>query len=242
MNLLITGASGFIGRSLAEYFYPKQMELFTPTHAELELTDAQKVEKYIHKIRPNVIIHCAGKDTIKCMKNNIVSFFNITSAFNGKIICFGSGGEKYNTEYGLSKRVINHYATQSDNIYCLRLYAVYGKYERQSRFPAFCLRAKKKNETVNIPVDRWMDYLYINDLCKIVKWFIGNTPKYNSYDVCTNKAVRLSDVAQAIGVKYTVHENSWSVYGGDNKRLLKEMPFTFTPLISGVKEYASQIS
>lgn len=33
------------------------------------------------------------------------------------------------------------------------------------------------------------DYLYIDDLCKIVEWFVTNTPKYNYYNVCTGKVL-----------------------------------------------------
>ena len=63
LNVLITGARGFIGKNLAEYLnnmHRNKYSLFCPQHDELELLDAKKVAKYITCNNIHIIIHCAN--------------------------------------------------------------------------------------------------------------------------------------------------------------------------------------
>ena len=60
MKILITGASGMVGRNLVAA-NKSQHSLLTPTSRELNLKDYQNTEKYLQKNLPDFIIHCAGK-------------------------------------------------------------------------------------------------------------------------------------------------------------------------------------
>jgi len=61
MKILITGASGMVGRNLVEQPFISSNQLLTPRSNELNLCDEQAVDQYIAQHRPDCIIHAAGK-------------------------------------------------------------------------------------------------------------------------------------------------------------------------------------
>lgn len=74
MRILITGASGLVGRNLSEGL--SQYDLLTPSHSELDLLDYASVLDYIKKNNPELIIHCAGKvGGIQANIDNPVAFY-----------------------------------------------------------------------------------------------------------------------------------------------------------------------
>lgn len=58
-NLLITGASGFVGSRITEALQG-QYNLITPSHSELDITSAEKVEDFISLTKPDIILHLAA--------------------------------------------------------------------------------------------------------------------------------------------------------------------------------------
>ena len=88
------------------------------------------------------------------------------------------------------------------------------------------------------------DYLYIDDLCKIMEWFIWNKPKHKHYNVCTGYAVDLYSIADVINKvtglhrKIKVFDEGWKKeYSGDNCRLKKEISdLEFTPMECAVEK------
>lgn len=68
-KILITGASGFLGRRAAEY-YQKNYSVITPSHAEMDITDEKSIRKFFESARPDIVIHCAAiSDTGACEKD-----------------------------------------------------------------------------------------------------------------------------------------------------------------------------
>lgn len=59
-KILITGASGMVGRNLQEYC-PEKINLLVPSSKELNLLDYKEVESYLLRNKPEAIIHAAGK-------------------------------------------------------------------------------------------------------------------------------------------------------------------------------------
>lgn len=56
----VTGASGFIGKHLAEYLRECEYEVHVTSRAECDLSSAEDVRKAYAKIRPQVLVHLAA--------------------------------------------------------------------------------------------------------------------------------------------------------------------------------------
>jgi GDP-L-fucose synthase len=61
MKILLTGASGMVGKNVIEHPGLKTFPLAAPSHKELDLLDYISVEHYIRKHEIDFIIHAAGK-------------------------------------------------------------------------------------------------------------------------------------------------------------------------------------
>ena len=74
-RIMITGASGMVGRNLCEHPEAQRYELLTPTSAELNLLEFISVSDYLKSNKPDVIFHCAGLvGGIQANINSPVSF------------------------------------------------------------------------------------------------------------------------------------------------------------------------
>lgn len=60
MKILLTGSSGMVGRNILEHEKSPSYEFLTPTSKELDLTDRIKIDSFLSKHCPDLIIHCAG--------------------------------------------------------------------------------------------------------------------------------------------------------------------------------------
>ncbi len=222
IKLLITGASGFIGRNLVEHLHPNYA-VTTPTRSELNLLDDVAVRQFLELHQFDVVIHCATVrsnrmigQAASLLRDNCRLFFNLTrnSAKFGKMICFGSGAE-YDSrhylprmkeeyfdnhvpvdDYGFSKYLCAKSVAFFPNVYELRLFAVFGPYEDWAvRFISnACCRA-----LWDLPVvmrqNAFFDYLDVHDLGFVVRWFIEHRPKWHHYNVCSGCPLDLRALA-----------------------------------------------
>ncbi len=272
MKILITGGNGFIARNISEQLKEKYSVLLANRH-ELDLLDSSEVFDYIRKNQPNIIIHTATydaapknttKDPGKVLENNLKMFFNIARCkdYFNKMVYFGSGAEysrkhwkpkmredyfdKHVPEdqYGFSKYVMTKNALSINNIYNLRLFGVFGKHDDwRTRFiPNACSQAAL-NLPIKINQNVFYDYLYVNDLVKIVEWFINNKPKKKVYNICSGKVYDHKSLAEKI-IKASGRDLEIKIetkvlgreYSGDNSLLLNELKnFSFTPIDEAIK-------
>lgn len=61
MRILLTGASGFVGKNLAETLSLRFGDLLTPSSADLDLLNKDAVHDYLATNRPDMVIHAAGR-------------------------------------------------------------------------------------------------------------------------------------------------------------------------------------
>lgn len=264
MKILLTGANGFIGRNLDAKLRDKYL-IENPGRMELNLLDTVSVESYLKKHQFDIVIHAANTNNTRnttttpydSLDGNLRMFFNLERCkeYYGRMYYFGSGAE-YDAEhyvpnmkeeyfgtfipkdsYGFSKYVMSKICDQSNNIYDLRLFGVYGKYEEwERRFISNAICRALKGKEITIQKNVYFDYLWVDDLCDIMKWFIENEPVHKHYNVCRGTKIDLYSLACVVreilnlDCDIIIGEPGWKPeYTGDNTRLLNEIgniPFT----------------
>lgn len=59
--VLLTGGSGMVGRNILEHPSTQEWIIFSPGSSNLDLTDYRATVDYVDTLRPDIIIHAAGK-------------------------------------------------------------------------------------------------------------------------------------------------------------------------------------
>lgn len=271
-KILVTGANGFIGKNLAKYL-GGMYEILPVSRETADLLDQEQVEQLFQKETIDAVIHSATQSTLgkgkeselTLLKNNLKMFFNLERCQSsyGKLIILGSGAEYDkrhslcfveenafgnsvpDDDYGFSKYIMSKIIMNSDKVYNLRLFGIFGPYENYNyRFISNMICKALLGSDIKIHQNVMFDYLYIKDFCKILPWFIENTPCHNCYNVCTGEQHDIVSIAKEI-VEQTgspsricVEKPGWNkTYSGNNKRLIREMgEVFFTPLDTAIRE------
>lgn len=270
-KILFTGGSGFLGRNLVPLLRNKY-QVYAPTRAELNLKDDEQLIEYIKSHKFDVIIHAAipniafnESDRNESLLENSLHTFAVLEKmqpYYGKMIYFGSGAEFDKSrhismvteedfgmyipknEYGLAKYMMNLITEKSDKIYNLRIFGCYGPTDASFKFMTSVIRNCIENQSINLHQDCYFDFMYVADIYGILEYFIENTPKYHSYNMCTGVSLRLSDICKIIqkemGTELDVtfeREGLNNEYSGNNRRILDEMGgFSFTSIYEGIKQ------
>ena len=274
-KVLILGGNGFAGKNLREYLqqFPSEYELYTPNSTELNLLDENKVENYLVEGKFDVVINAAIGNPRRDSYNNSIReldcdlrmFYNLErcSEYYGKMLYFGSGAEfdkRYPickvkesdigksvpvTDYGFAKYIIGKNIDKSKNIYNLRIFGLYGKYENYgTTFISGACCKVLKGLPISIRQNVYFDYLFIDDFCKIVKYFVDNTPKYHTYNLCSGKSVDLITLANTVKEVsnvdvpvYVCKDGLGNEYTAANNLLLDEIGnFNFITTWNGIKK------
>ena len=268
-TLLITGASGFIGRNIAEQL-ACHYEIIAPGRAELDLCDEESVRKFFKSRCFDVVLHAATVRSNRItgeppnlLADNLCMFFNLTRHRDcfGRLFHFGSGAEFDRRHYlprmneypfgdhtpadgyGLSKYVCAKYGEALTGVTNLRLFGVFGKYEDwRVRFISNACCRVIHGLPIVLRRDVVFDYLYVDDLAAIVRWFIDHDAPAFTYNVCTGVPVPLSTVARIVAEvsgrnpEIIVKEPGMGTeYSGNNARMLAAVGgFRFTEVRESV--------
>lgn len=235
------------------------------------MLDQEAVQSYLKQHYFDVVIHSANRnDTRKkitpydSLDGNLRMFFHLERCHDlyGKLLYFGSGAE-YGRDfyvpgmaedyfdvhvpvdaYGFSKYVMAKVCENSNNIYELCLFGVYGKYEEwERRFISNAICRALKGRDITIRQNVFFDYLWVGDLVQIVRWFIEKETRYKRYNVCRSQKVDLYSLAVmvqetlCVDCDIVVAKGGWKPeYTGDNSCLLKEIgEFEFTAFEESIR-------
>jgi GDP-L-fucose synthase len=207
--MFITGANGFVGKSLLEAFPNAK-----PVPREL-LYDPEKLTEFLRGAK--VVFHCANAGGIAKNENhmqkmqifasNIEMFENLLNAVaqNTKLFVFGSGAiynkqrdlidvtekeigkVKPTDDYGRSKLM------QYKNAQCLERYIIiphifglYGIHEDHSfKFITSSIQKNLQGKPIDINQDCVFHFLHIDDFCQICRLYVENDysdpSRFNSF-------------------------------------------------------------
>ena len=266
-KVLITGGDGFLAKSFAEKLVG-DYEIISCNRTSLDLNDSVAVAKYLLEQQFDVVIHTATYDAApkdspndrnKVLENNLAMFFNLARCQDdfGKMLYFGSGAEFsrdnwqpemsesfFDTfvptdQYGFSKYVMTQYALTTNKIFNLRLFGVFGEYDdwRYRFISNICCHAIS-GMPVSVHNNARADFLFMDDLVRIVQWFITNKPKHQVYNVCSGTSFEYTEIANIVN---EIANNNLDVvvnnkeiqkeYSGNNSLLVQELgEFKFTPI------------
>ncbi|MDF2944236.1 MAG: WcaG [Herbinix sp.] len=226
-KLLILGSTGFIGKNMYDYFKDKYL-VYAPMKIQLDALSEINIYEHLSKNYYDVIINALDiREFNQYYLEHRLRMYTNLERFNnlyGKMIYFGSGAE-YARElpinsivedefdrkipedtYGFCLHQISKSAMISKNIYNFRLFGIFGKYEIwQKRFISNAICKALYGYPITIRQNTVFDYLFIDDLCKIVEWAIEATPNYHDYNAVSGKKYDLKELADIIN---TITKNS----------------------------------
>ncbi len=272
-NILLTGSGGFIGKHLKNFF-SKKFNLYTPRSFQLNLLDKKALSDYTKENKIDLIIHSAScgvrispdATVEEVSKPNIEMFKNLAD-LNLPMITFGSGAEydksrplhKIKEEnfgenipqdpYGYSKYAISKEIEKRENILNLRIFGIYGVGEDKSRVTSCIINDNSRKEPIMLNQNVIFDFIWIEDFCKIVEFFVENPTKEKFVNVAPTESIEIVELAKIINdlsdFKSEIiikKEGLNKEYTGDNSKLLKLMPdLQFTSYKDGMKKFYFQI-
>jgi GDP-L-fucose synthase len=227
MNILVTGANGFIGSNIINLLSDNvNFNFFKGTRNTIDLCSVDNIEKYINDNEINAVIHCAieggsrlKQDTCEMFYRNILMYENLIK-FNDRykvFINFGSGAEfdrRYDISnaneydifdrvptdfYGLSKNIISKLSVHYCGSVNLRLFGCFYHNELPSRFIRNNINNYINDQPIVIHQDRYIDFFYMEDLINAVKYFLNNQIQpYKDINMSYTKKYKLSDIANII--------------------------------------------
>jgi len=221
-RLLLTGASGFIGRNVLPILQRKGYNIDAPIRSELNLLDTDAVRHFIQTGQFDVVLHLANPTghnpqdiPDELFERSVRVFMALASCadFYGKMIYMGSGAEygkhrplmqvredSFGEElpkdaYGLSRYVMSKLAEGYSTIINLRLFGCYGPGDMKHKLIPSVIEQVLNGNNVVLRQDCFFDYLYVTDIADVLIYFIEHDNMYKNYNICSGKRIKITAIA-----------------------------------------------
>ena len=224
-SLLLTGASGFIGRNVLPILQRKGYDVIAPVRSELNLLDADAVRRCLISGKFDAVLHLAtptGHNPLdvpgELFERSIRIFMALAScaSYYGRMIYIGSGAEygkhrpmvqiredSFGEElprdaYGLSRYVMSELAKGYPNIINLRLFACYGPGDPKHKLVPSVIEQALRGSSVELRQECFFDYLYVTDIADVLIHFIENNNSYKNYNLCSGNRIKITTIAEEV--------------------------------------------
>jgi GDP-L-fucose synthase len=256
MRILITGANGYIGKTLHNALRDTHY-VVAINRSNFDLTDAVAMSKFFtSKHHFDVVLHCAvagaanPRDTnLSIMDKNLTAYYNLLQfrKHYTRLIHFGSGAETYltSTPYGYSKKVIAKSILNQDNFYNLKIFGVFDENELETRFIKANILRYIKKEPIQIHKDRVMDFFYMQDLVKVVDYYVNQKDPPKEFDCVYEDKCTLGGIATMINncsypdeVEIQIQEEGFDLY---MSKYRDPLPIELIGLAQGIKNVYNKL-
>jgi GDP-L-fucose synthase len=253
MKILITGANGYIGKSLYNALKDKY-NVTAITRNSFDLTDAVAMHKFFQS-RQNfdLVLHCTASTNSKDINWDIADA-NLTMYYNlhqfkqhySKLIHFGSGAETHlpDTPYGYSKKVIAKSILHQDNFHNIKIFGLFDENELDTRFIKASLKRYIAKEPMQIHQDKVMDFFYMKDLVKVIEYYASEENPPKEFDCTYNDFYSLKNIADIINnldeykVKINIDKDGRAMYKSNYRSIL---PVDLIGLEEGIKQVYNKL-
>lgn len=222
-KVLLTGASGLIGKEAVEPLRELGFEVYAPDLDEFNLFENESVEKYLDKVKPAYLLHFAwftGKGYLESELNSkfLNSSIKLLENFiknGGKRAVFAGTCFEYDfcdepiketqnlnpqTLYAKSKNELRQKAEIIAKEHDIsfgwgRIFYVYGKNEVETRLGGALANKLARNEVVTInSAQLQRDYVYTKDIARAFVSFL-NSDVTGCVNIAKNQGMTLGDFA-----------------------------------------------
>jgi nucleoside-diphosphate-sugar epimerase len=222
MKILITGSNGFLGKELS-FHLGQEFEVTSISRQDVDLSNLEELKVFFKDKYFDIVLHCAVKGGQRIFEydsnifhENIKMFLNISKFSNQYtyLINFGSGAELDTKNdllkrhyvdqqipedyYGFSKNVIARLCQSRKNFYNFRIFNVFSENEMNTKMIKNNILRYINKDSIIIHQDKFMDFMYIEDLVLIIKKFINQKFDFNEIDCVYENKIKLSDIAEII--------------------------------------------
>ncbi len=226
-DILVTGASGFIGRRLVEHLRNSDCNVFGWTRAHGDLRDAVAVQSVLDDLRPTRIFHFASPPPgataedwsrvadEQLMLGNLAYAMptDATLVYTGSMAEYGRSGvlreqEKCtpDTAYGCAKfagtsLAVSLRAVSGIDIRAARLFGVYGPGESRTRLLPTLIEKLRAGDIVPLSDGRQIrDFIHIDDVCTalIALSAVSRDNASAIVNIGTGQGVQVADVCLTV--------------------------------------------
>lgn len=222
MKILVTGYSGQLGYDVVLEGKKRGFDMIGVGHKELDITQEEQVQNYIHTVKPDVVIHCAAYTAVDNAEDNKDVCFDVNvngtkylaasaKSVDAKFIYIstdyvfeGTGTEPFTEEdaanpvgyYGITKYE-GEKAVQSllDKYFIVRISWVFGI--NGNNFIKTMLRLAETRKELNVVGDQYGSPTYTFDLAKLLL-DMAETEKYGVYHASNEGFTTWADFAKEI--------------------------------------------